>query len=154
MKLMTRCRIHAWTNFQRAAGDIALTSCAMVLLLAMTGPARAIETKAREAILIDATTGTVLMDKDADVSMPPASMSKIMTAYMVFTRLKEGRLKLDDTLPVSEKAWKMGGSKMFVEVGNEVRVEDLLQGVIVQSGNDASSWPRDWPGPRRRSPRP
>ncbi|HEX9769145.1 MAG TPA: D-alanyl-D-alanine carboxypeptidase family protein [Kiloniellales bacterium] len=108
-----------------------------MLVLALTSPARAIDTKAREAILIDATTGAVLLEKDADAPMPPASMSKIMTVYMVFTRLEEGRLSLDDTLPVSERAWKMGGSKMFVEVGSEIRVEDLLQGVIVQSGNDA-----------------
>jgi D-alanyl-D-alanine carboxypeptidase (penicillin-binding protein 5/6) len=105
--------------------------------LALASPAQAIETKAREAILMDAVTGAVLMEKDADVSMPPASMSKIMTAYMVFLRLKEGRLSLDDKLTVSEKAWRMGGSKMFVEVGKEVRVEDLLRGVVVQSGNDA-----------------
>jgi len=65
-------------------------------------------------------------------------MSKIMTAYMVFEAIEEGGLSLDDTLPVSERAWRMGGSRMFVEVGNEVRVEDLLRGMIVQSGNDAS----------------
>jgi serine-type D-Ala-D-Ala carboxypeptidase (penicillin-binding protein 5/6) len=130
---MTRCRTGAWNGLRGAA----LTACAMMLVLVATDPARAIDTKAREAILLDATTGAVLMEKDADVSMPPASMSKIMTVYMVFTRLKEGRLSMDDTLPVSERAWKMGGSKMFVEVGSEIRVEDLLQGVIVQSGNDA-----------------
>ena len=100
-------------------------------------PVQAIETQAREAILIDATTGFVLMEKDADQPMPPASMSKIMTIYMVFDRLKENRLSLDDQLPVSERAWRKGGSKMFVEVGAQVRVEDLLRGVIVQSGNDA-----------------
>ncbi len=100
-------------------------------------PAQAIETQAREAILIDATTGVVLMEKDADQPMPPASMSKIMTVYMVFDRLKKGRLSLDDQLLVSEKAWRKGGSKMFVEVGGQVRVEDLMRGVIVQSGNDA-----------------
>src|SRR3546814_14686823 len=69
--------------------------------------------------------------------MPPASMSKLMTIYMVFERLKEGRLKLDDQFTVSEKAWRMGGSKMFVHVGDSVKVEDLLRGVIIQSGNDA-----------------
>ena len=96
-----------------------------------------IETQAREAILVDMTSGTVLMEKNADVAMPPASMSKIMTVFMVFERLKDGRLSLDDKLPVSEKAWRKGGSKMFVKVGEQVRVEDLLRGVIVQSGNDA-----------------
>lgn len=106
-------------------------------LAAAPAAAQTIETQAREAILMDATTGTVLFAKDAEQSMPPASMSKIMTVYMVFERLKDGRLSLDDTLPVSEKAWKMGGSKMFVHVGDNIRVEDLLRGVIIQSGNDA-----------------
>jgi D-alanyl-D-alanine carboxypeptidase (penicillin-binding protein 5/6) len=115
-------------------GVIALLALCLCLLAL---PASAIETSAREAILVDAETGTVLLEKDADVSMPPASMSKVMTVYLVFERLKDGRLSLDDTLEVSEKAWRKGGSKMFVEVGNQVRVEDLLRGVIVQSGNDA-----------------
>jgi D-alanyl-D-alanine carboxypeptidase (penicillin-binding protein 5/6) len=99
--------------------------------------AATIETQAREAFLVDFDTGVVLLDKNADQLMPPSSMSKLMTAYMVFERLKGNRLSLDDELTVSEKAWRMGGSKMFVEVGNQVRVEDLLRGVIVQSGNDA-----------------
>jgi D-alanyl-D-alanine carboxypeptidase (penicillin-binding protein 5/6) len=97
-----------------------------------------VETPAREAILMDYDTGHVLFAKNAEQRMPPASMTKIMTTYLVFERLKEGRLSLDDTFVVSRKAWRKGGSKMFVEVGNEVTVEDLLQGVIVQSGNDAS----------------
>ncbi|MGH7186175.1 MAG: D-alanyl-D-alanine carboxypeptidase family protein, partial [Pseudomonadota bacterium] len=107
------------------------------LAAAQPAPAQTTETAAREAFMIDVATGTVLLDKNADVQMPPASMSKIMTVYLVFERLKDGRLSLDDELLVSEKAWRMGGSKMFVEVGKRVRVEDLLQGVIVQSGNDA-----------------
>jgi D-alanyl-D-alanine carboxypeptidase (penicillin-binding protein 5/6) len=113
------------------------TALALIVLMLGAPPARAIETAAREAFMVDAATGTVLLDKGADVSMPPASMSKIMTAYLVFERLKDGRLSLDDELLVSEKAWRKGGSKMFVKVGNRVRVEDLIQGVIVQSGNDA-----------------
>jgi D-alanyl-D-alanine carboxypeptidase (penicillin-binding protein 5/6) len=96
-----------------------------------------IETQAAQAYLVDMETGAVLLDKNADELMPPSSMSKMMTAYMVFDRLEDGRLSLDDILTVSEKAWRKGGSKMFVEVGNQVRVEDLLRGVIVQSGNDA-----------------
>ncbi len=108
------------------------------LLVALsTGGAQALETKAREAFLIDADTGTVLLEKDSEAAMPPASMSKIMTAYMVFDALKEGRISLEDKFPVSEKAWRKGGSKMFVEVNSEISVEDLLRGVIVQSGNDA-----------------
>ncbi len=103
----------------------------------------AMTTPAREAILVDATTGAVLFEKDPDALMPPASMSKMMTAYLVFQRLKDGRLKLDDTLPVSENAWRTGGSAsggstMFLKLGDQVPVEDLIRGIIVQSGNDAS----------------
>ena len=96
-----------------------------------------IDTQAEEAFLVDFDTGAVLLDKNADQPMPPSSMSKLMTTYIVFDRLQNKRLSLDDELTVSEKAWRMGGSKMFVEVGNQVRVEDLLRGVIIQSGNDA-----------------
>lgn len=110
----------------------------LIAALCLAAPAAALETPAREAILLDYDTGTVLMARNPDEPMPPASMTKIMTAYLVFERLEDGRLSLDDTFVVSEKAWRKGGSKMFVEVGNEVRVEDLLRGVIVQSGNDAS----------------
>lgn len=96
-----------------------------------------IETQAEEAFLVDFDTGAVLLNKNADARMPPSSMSKLMTVYMVFERLRDGSLSLDDKLTVSEKAWRKGGSKMFVEVGSQVRVEDLLRGVIIQSGNDA-----------------
>lgn len=115
----------------------ACLSLLTLLLLGLTRPSLAIETTAREAFMIDAMTGTVLLKKDADNLMPPASMSKIMTTLLVFDRLRDGRLSMDDEFTVSEKAWKKGGSKMFVEVGKRVRVEDLLRGVIVQSGNDA-----------------
>jgi serine-type D-Ala-D-Ala carboxypeptidase (penicillin-binding protein 5/6) len=109
-----------------------------VLLLGGLAPrAEAFETSARAAFLIDLQSGQELYAKNADVPMPPASMSKLMTVLMVFERLADGSLSLDDTFPVSEKAWRMGGSKMFVEVGSRVRVEDLLRGIIVQSGNDA-----------------
>ncbi len=96
------------------------------------------ETPARHAIMVDYDTGAVLFEKNADEPMPPASMSKMMTIYVLFDRLKNGNLSLDDTFSVSEKAWRKGGSKMFVEVGKRVRVEDLLRGIVVQSGNDAS----------------
>ena len=69
--------------------------------------------------------------------MPPSSMTKLMTVYIVYDRLKQGKLKLDDELPVTERAWRMGGSKMFVQIGSQVKVEDLIRGMIVQSGNDA-----------------
>jgi D-alanyl-D-alanine carboxypeptidase (penicillin-binding protein 5/6) len=97
----------------------------------------AFETKARAALLLDLETDQVLFEKNADRRVPPASMSKLMTAYMVLEQLEDGRLKMDDTLPVSEKAWKKGGSKMFVEVGKRARIDDLLRGIIILSGNDA-----------------
>jgi D-alanyl-D-alanine carboxypeptidase (penicillin-binding protein 5/6) len=120
------------TVLRTAAGLLAAA------VLVLSAPARAqVETAAREAILIDMTTGTVLMEKNADARMPPSSMSKIMTMYMVFERLKAGEWRMDTTLPVSERAWRMQGSKMFVELNNQIAVEDLIRGVIVQSGNDA-----------------
>ena len=103
----------------------------------LASPARAFETAARSAIIIDNRTGAVLFEKNADERLPPASMSKLMTAYMIFDSLKSGRLKLDDEITVSERSWKMGGSQMFVKVGDRVKVEDLIRGIIVQSGNDA-----------------
>ena len=102
---------------------------AAALALAAGARAEALSTPARHALLVDNASGMVLLDKEADVAMPPASMSKLMTVYMVFKALKAGRLKLDDKMYVSKKAWKMGGSKMFVEVGREVSVKDLLLGV-------------------------
>ncbi|HIA22397.1 MAG: D-alanyl-D-alanine carboxypeptidase DacC [Alphaproteobacteria bacterium MarineAlpha9_Bin5] len=116
-----------------------LFSLLMLVLLpvALSSGVLAFETAALQAILIDSATGTVLLEKDSDVPAPPASLSKLMTSYMVFEEIKMGGLALDDMLLVSEKAWRMGGSKMFVEVGDKVSVEDLLRGVVVQSGNDA-----------------
>jgi D-alanyl-D-alanine carboxypeptidase (penicillin-binding protein 5/6) len=113
-------------------------SLALVALAAGTMPAAALETKAREAVVMDYNTGTVLFEKNARQPMPPASMTKIMTAYVIFDRLENGELSMSDKFVVSEKAWRKGGSKMFVEVGKEITVENLLQGMIVQSGNDAS----------------
>lgn len=100
-------------------------------------PIGPIDTVARYAIIIDYNTGATLLSKDPDVAMTPSSMTKLMTAYIVYARLKAGRLKLDQELPVSEKAWRMGGSKMFVRVDTMVKVEDLIRGMIVDSGNDA-----------------
>ena len=111
----------------------------LALLLATT-PAQAEQfaTEARNAILVDMTSGAVLMEKDSGIAVPPASMSKLMTVVMVFEALASGRLSMDDEFIVSEKAWKKGGSKMFVKVGDRISVENLLRGIIVQSGNDAS----------------
>jgi serine-type D-Ala-D-Ala carboxypeptidase (penicillin-binding protein 5/6) len=97
----------------------------------------AFETSARHAVVVEFDSGAVLYEKGADERMPPASMSKMMTAYVVYGLLKKGKASLDDMLPVSEKAWRTGGSKMFVPLGVQVRVEDLIRGMVIQSGNDA-----------------
>ena len=97
-----------------------------------------VETAARQAYLIDANSGTLLYAKDADAQMPTSSMSKMMTMYLVFEAIKNGKLKMDQMLPVSEHAWKQEGSRMFLNVGQSAKVEDLIRGVIVQSGNDAA----------------
>ena len=110
-----------------------LLSCA----LGFMAPANAIEVKAPYVYLKDFDTGTVLLEKNPDEKMVPSSMSKIMTAHLVFERLKSGDVKLDDTLHVSQEAWQKGGSKMFVQINSKVSIEDLLYGVAVQSGNDA-----------------
>jgi len=96
------------------------------------------ETAAKQVIITDYATGAELFSKNPDEIMEPASMTKMMTIYMLFERLKNGSLKLDDTFLVSENAWRKRGSKMFVPVGGRVSVEDLIRGIIVQSGNDAS----------------
>ena len=97
-----------------------------------------IDTSAEFAYVTDFASGKVLMDKDPDSPMKPASMAKIMTVYVAFQRIADGSLSLDDTFLISEKAWRKGGSKTFVEVGKQVAVRDLLMGVVVQSGNDAA----------------
>lgn len=121
------------------------TSClflAAFLFGSFSFPAQAIETKAKNAVLMDFDTGTFFFEKKADEKMPPASMSKLMTAYMIFERLKNGSLSLDDEFIVSENAWRKGGAKtgsstMFLNIGDKVKLSDLLRGIIVQSGNDA-----------------
>jgi D-alanyl-D-alanine carboxypeptidase (penicillin-binding protein 5/6) len=89
-------------------------------------------------LMIDAQSGHELASLKPDIPVPPASLTKIMTSYVVFHALDEGQITLEDEVTISEKAWRMQGSRMFVEVGKRVRVKDLLFGVIVQSGNDAS----------------
>jgi len=96
-----------------------------------------IGTLARHAFMVDPQTSTVLLYKDADTPMPPSSMSKMMTIYILFEELAAGRLKLDTRFRVSERARNMGGSRMFLELGSEVTIEDLIKGIIVLSGNDA-----------------
>jgi D-alanyl-D-alanine carboxypeptidase (penicillin-binding protein 5/6) len=100
-------------------------------------PLGPMDTSAQWAFITDFNTGATLLDKQADTQMPPSSMTKLMTAYIVYSKLKAGTLQLDQTLPVSEHAWRTQGSKMFVELNGQIRVEDLIRGMIIQSGNDA-----------------
>jgi serine-type D-Ala-D-Ala carboxypeptidase (penicillin-binding protein 5/6) len=119
----------------------------MIVFLALfssaTGFAQTIPTSAPYAILVDYESGMVLFEKSADSLMEPASTAKIMTAELVFHELAAGRLKLDDTFPVSENAWRKGGgvaggSSMFAVVNSRIAIEDLLRGLIIESGNDAA----------------
>ncbi|MGQ7956420.1 D-alanyl-D-alanine carboxypeptidase family protein [Pseudomonas sp. SP16.1] len=89
-------------------------------------------------VLMDAASGNVLVESDGDKRLPPASLTKLMTAYIATLEINRGQIKESDMVRISEKAWRMGGSKMFIEVGKEVSVDDLLHGIIIQSGNDAS----------------
>ncbi len=93
---------------------------------------------AKSFMLLDFNSGQVLLEKDPDMPVEPASLTKLMTAYVVFSEIKAGRLKLTDKVRVSERAWRTGGSRMFIDLDSEVGVEDLLRGMIIQSGNDAS----------------
>jgi serine-type D-Ala-D-Ala carboxypeptidase (penicillin-binding protein 5/6) len=101
-------------------------------------PLGPVDSAARWGYIQDFDTGASLFEKQADDEMPPSSMTKLMTLYLVYDQLKQGKLKLEDELPVTEKAWRMQGSKMFVALGSSVKVEDLIRGVVVQSGNDAA----------------
>ena len=145
------------SRFPIIAGAAALVVAALILSAGATArpqivrvaPARAaaapappptigpVDTEAPYAYIVEAETGRVLLAKNADQHIPTASLSKMMTAYTVFDLLKQGKAKLTDELPVSEAAWRTGGSKMFVPLGGQVSIDDLLQGMIVQSGNDA-----------------
>ena len=120
-----------------------LVRVVFLVLIGLTGTAQTAlgqtqTTPARGAIVIDLTSGAVLLEKNADTPIPPASMSKLMTLEVVFEALETGRLALDDTFRTSVRAAAMGGSKMFIRSGEAVSVENLLRGVIVQSGNDAA----------------
>lgn len=120
-----------------------LAAFVLLVMGAQGAHAESIETSARQAILIDYKTGTVLLEKNADDLMVPSSMTKLMTAFLVFEKLKEGSWKLSDQLPVSETTWrkhvKSGGSLMFLPVNSTASVDDLIHGMIIQSGNDACS---------------
>ncbi len=110
-------------------------SAAAAALLAF--PAQAFDTSARAAFVMDFGTGTVLLAKNADDQLPPASMSKLMTLYMAFEAVRDGRLRMEEQLRVSQHAMDYGGSTLFLRAGERVSVEDLIRGIIVLSGNDA-----------------
>ena len=110
----------------------------MACWLAQSAGAAEIDTSAEYAYVTDFGSGKVLMERNPDALMKPASMAKIMTVYIAFQRIADGSLSLDDTFLISTKAWRKGGSKTFVEVGKQVSVRDLLFGIVVQSGNDAA----------------
>lgn len=110
-------------------------ACCCLFILAL--PVRAFDTSARAGYVVDQGSGTVLMAKNADEPLPPASMSKLMTLYVAFEALRDGRLSLDERLPVSTHAMSYKGSTMFLDTTDKVTVEDLLRGIIVLSGNDA-----------------
>ena len=105
-----------------------------------------ISTTAEYVLVTEFETGRILMEKQKQAPMKPASMAKIMTSYVVFSRIKDGSLALDDQIVVSEKAWKMGGSRSFLKPGTRYSIKELLYGVIVQSGNDVNSQPAQHAG--------
>ena len=106
-------------------------------IILISSPSLSLDTKAKQAILYDYETKSIIFEKNSEELMSPSSMSKIMTIYFVFKKLNDGELKLTDKFKVSKKAWKKGGSKMFLNVNTMVSLEDLIRGIIVQSGNDA-----------------
>ena len=112
---------------------------AALIAFVATLPAQAFDTTATSAIVLDIGTGQTLMEKNADMALPPASMSKLMTLNMVFEAIEDGRLGLDQVVPVSPHAASYGGSSMFLTTQDRVTVEDLIRGVVVLSGNDAST---------------
>lgn len=121
-------------SFRRIAALVSV-----LVLMPLIAMAQAFDTKATAAYVIDQSTGTILLEKNADTPLPPASMSKLMTIYMAFEAIADGRLTIDEQLPVSSHSAAYTGSSMFLDTTDRVRVEDLLRGVIVLSGNDASS---------------
>lgn len=98
----------------------------------------AFETTAKQAVLMDYNTGEILFEKNADEKSFPSSMTKIMQAYLIFEKLSDGRLKLEDTFTISNEAWKQEGSRMFLDIGSQVSIDELLKGLLIVSGNDAA----------------
>lgn len=131
------------TDPNRAGWYTRLILAAALCSCAMPASAQTFETSAPIAILVDFGTDTVLFEKDSTRPVPPASLVKLMTVAVIFNELEEGRLQLTDTFPVSEYAWRTGGaasggSTMFLPLNSSVSVDDLIKGIIIQSGNDAT----------------
>jgi len=129
-------------HFRRGAFSVLLVlACTLTVTLANAAavpvPAPP-QVAAKSYYLMDFDSGRVLAEKDADVQTEPASITKMMTAYIVYKEIEAGRLSMDDLVTVSEKAWRMGGSRMYLEVGSKVSVHDMMKGLIIQSGNDAT----------------
>ena len=127
--------------FSRTFSCVAFLGMALALAQALPAQAQLFETKAKEAFMVDAETGSILFSKEPDKPIPPASLAKLMTMEVVFNAIRAGRYTLDDTFAVSENAWRTGGassggSTMFAELKSTIRLEDLIQGVVVQSAND------------------
>ena len=117
--------------------NVLLSVFLSMLTVGFSATAQTIKTTARSAYIMDLSTDSILLSKNADLALPPASMSKLMTIYIVFELIKNRSLSLKDKFIVSKKAWRKGGSKMFVKIGDQVSISDLLRGIIIQSGNDA-----------------
>ncbi len=133
MNLIALC-----AGFIRASAAFSLFFAMSGQVWAQASSLQGPEVAARAYVLLDITANQVLVEKDADMPVEPASLTKLMTAYIVFDALRAKKITLDQTFGVSERAWKMPGSRMFIEPRMKIRVEDLLKGMIVQSGNDAT----------------
>lgn len=124
--------------FLRLLRQVVIGAFAAGFAVLGAGDAGAMDTLAKQALVADYQTGTILFEKNADEPIHPASMSKLMTLEILYERLKKGQISMNDTFPVSERAWAHNeGSTMFVGINSQIRVEDLVRGIVVQSGNDA-----------------
>lgn len=124
-------------TFKQTAAAFLLAACALPAAAQLPIPSPP-SVDARAYLVVDHHSGVELAAHNADAGMEPASITKLMTAYVAFTEMKAGRLGLDDQVRISERAWRMPGSRMFVDVNTRVRLEDLMRGIIIQSGNDAT----------------
>ena len=135
IRLIKTARFVVWATFFNALVLSSMASFAQGGVTLMPSPP---QLAASSYILVDVDSGKIIVQYNADERLPPASLTKMMTSYIVDTELAKGRVSLDDDVPISVKAWRMGGSKMFIREGTKVQLLDLLKGVIIQSGNDAS----------------